>query len=89
MSPAGLNGAPVFGTFVAMASTFDDSLLNACRALAPTEGDGMVTRLPGSLVARYRGASSEAAHAYFSALWSVVRPRVAGHDAVAPRIWAT
>ena len=89
MSPAGLNGAPVFGTFVAMSSAFGDSILKACRALAPSEGDGAVTRLPGTLVARYRGASSEAAHAYFSAVWSVVRPRVAGRDAVEPRIWQT
>ena len=35
-SPAGLNGAPVFGTFVAMCPAFDDSMLNACRALSPT-----------------------------------------------------
>jgi urease accessory protein len=89
LSPAGLNGAPVFGTFVAMSSAFDDSTLDACRALAPMEGDGAVTRLPGSLVARYRGASSEAANAYFSELWSVVRPCVTGRHAVVPRIWAT
>jgi len=88
-SPAGLNGAPVFGTFVAVFSSFDDSTLNACRALAPVEGDGAVTRFPELLVARYRGNSSEAAHDYFSALWAIVRPRVAGREAVAPRIWRT
>jgi len=32
-------------------------------------------RLPGALVARYRGESSEAAHAYFAALWTALRPR--------------
>jgi urease accessory protein len=88
-SPAGLNAAPVFGTFVAMFSALDDPTLGACRALAPAEGDGTVTRLPESLVARYRGASSEAAHAYFAALWSIVRPRVVGREAVVPRIWRT
>ncbi len=88
-SPAGLNRAPVFGTFVAVFATFDDAILNACRATAPAEGDGAVTRLPGSLVARYRGASSESAHAYFSALWSIVRPVVAGRAAIIPRIWRT
>src|SRR5450432_3115377 len=88
-SSAGLNGAPVFGTFVAMCATFDDSTLNACRGLAPVEGDGAVTRLPGSLVARYRGTSSESAHAYFSALWSIVRPVVTSRAAVIPRIWRT
>jgi urease accessory protein len=48
-----------------------------------------VTRLPEALVARYRGASSEAAHEYFSALWGIVRPHVAGRKAVVPRIWKT
>jgi urease accessory protein len=84
-----LNGAPVFGTFVAMSSPFDDSTLDACRALAPAEGEGAVTRFPETLVARYRGPSSEAAHDYFSALWSIVRPHVAGRSAVIPRIWRT
>jgi len=89
LSPAGLNGAPVFGTFVAMSSPFDDSTLEASRALTPAEGDGTVTRFPESLVARYRGRSSEAGHEYFSALWSIVRPYVAGRSAVTPRIWRT
>jgi urease accessory protein len=88
-SPAGLNGAPVFGTFVAVASAFADETLVACRALAPVTGEGAVTRLPGCLVARYRGASSESAHNFFSAVWSVVRPQVAGRAAVDPRIWKT
>ena len=88
-SPAGLNAAPVFGTFVAMFSAFDDATLSICRAHAPAEGDGTVTRLPEALVARYRGASSEAAHEYFSALWAIVRPHVAGRKAVLPRIWKT
>ncbi len=89
VSPAGLNGAPVFGTFVAMSSSFDDSTLNACRELVPVEGDGAVTRFPESLVARYRGNSSEAAHDYFSALWAIARPRVTDREAVVPRIWKT
>ena len=88
-SPAGLNGAPVFGTFVAVSATFDDSTLHACRALAPVQGDGAVTRLPGAFVARYRGPSSESAHGWFTALWRVVRPHVAGRAAVIPRIWHT
>jgi len=88
-SPAGLNGAPVFGTFVAMTANFDDPLLAACRALAPACGEGAVTRLPGALVARYRGDASEAAHDYFAALWTTLRPHVAGRVAVHPRIWGT
>ena len=89
ISPAGLNGAPVFGTFVVMAATIDDQLLAACRGVAPARGDGAVTRLPGALVARYRGDASEAAHEYFSALWTTLRPHAAGRPAVRPRIWRT
>jgi urease accessory protein len=88
-SRVGLNGAPVFGTFVAMAANFDDPLLAACRALTPARGEGAVTRLPGALVARYRGDASEAAHDYFAALWTTLRPHVSGRVAVHPRIWGT
>jgi urease accessory protein len=88
-SRVGLNGAPVFGTFVAMTASFDDSLLAACRGLVPAHGEGAVTRLAGALVARYRGDASEAAHDYFSGLWTVLRPHVAGRTAVRPRIWGT
>jgi urease accessory protein len=41
------------------------------------------------LVARYLGASSEAARGYFAQLWAIVRPVLAGRDAVPPRIWQT
>ncbi len=86
---SGLNGAPVFGTFVAMATMLDHDLARALRAFAPGRGEGSVTRLPHALVARYRGDSTEAAHEFFRALWSALRPAVAGRAAVAPRIWNT
>jgi urease accessory protein len=88
-SPVGLNGAPVFGTFVAMAAHFDDDLIAACRRAAPAAGDGAVTRVAHALVARYAGDSSEAAHAYFRTLWTTVRPALTAREAVAPRIWKT
>jgi urease accessory protein len=84
-----LNGAPVFGTFVVMAATIADSLLATCRGVAPMRGEGVVTRLPGVLVARYRGDASEAGHDYFAALWAALRPHAAGRTAVRPRIWQT
>lgn len=88
-SRTGLSGAPVFGTFVAMGERIDDNVLAACRALAPVRGEGAVTRLPDALVARYRGDASEAGHAYFGHLWSLVRPAMLGRAAVSPRIWRT
>jgi urease accessory protein len=40
-------------------------------------------------VARYRGDSSEAARAYFTALWKRLRAPLTGREAVEPRIWRT
>jgi urease accessory protein len=88
-SRVGLYEAPVFGTFVVMGAGIDDNVLAACRAVATVRGEGAVTRLPDALVARYRGDASEAGHAYFGHLWSLVRPAVVGREAVPPRIWRT
>jgi len=88
-SPVGLNGAPVFGTFVAMAPRFDDDLIAQCRRVSPARGEGNVTRLPQAIVARYRGDASEAAHDYFRTLWVSLRPALTGRAAVPPRIWKT
>jgi urease accessory protein len=88
-SRAGLGGRSVAGTMIAAAPVIDDSLLAACREPAPRSGDGAVTRLPGALIARYLGDSGEAAREYFAALWTRIRPALAGRDAIAPRIWST
>lgn len=88
-SLSGLNGAPVFGTFMAMAMTIDDSLLAQVRGMAPASGEGVVTRFPGALVARYRGHASAAAQAWFIALWTLVRPALTSRPAIPPRIWNT
>ena len=88
-SLSGLNGAPVFGTFMAVARNIDDSLLAKVRGIAPTSGEGVVTRFPGALIARYRGHASGAAQAWFVALWTLVRPALTARPAVAPRIWNT
>src|SRR4029434_7227450 len=81
-SAAGLNGVPVFGTFVAMAAQPPDDLLAACRGQSPERGEGAVTRLPHALIGRYRGDATDAAHDYFRALWTVVRPGIAGRAAI-------
>lgn len=83
-SPAGLAGHTVVGTLVASAEgSFAREMLARCRDVAPT------TALPGVLVARYLGDSSEEAMTIFTRLWAVLRPHVAGREAVAPRIWST
>jgi urease accessory protein len=84
-----LAGQTVVGTLMATSNKIDSALLNACRRLQPVSGDGAVTLLPGLLVGRYLGASSEAAKNYFIKLWYVLRPAVSGREAVEPRIWRT
>lgn len=88
-SPAGLGGKPVFGTLFAASSLLDRSILENLRKENPVEGKGAITLLPGILLARYLGESTEAARRYFVALWRVLRPALLGREAIEPRIWAT
>jgi urease accessory protein len=88
-SPAGLGGSPVFGTLFASSLNLDQELANETRQPQPESGRGAVTLLPGILLARYLGDSSEAARRYFTALWRILRPRLAGREAIEPRIWRT
>lgn len=71
-SPAGLGGRSVFGTFLATSEAKLD-----LPAIA-------ITRVPGLLIGRYLGDSSEEAFQAFTRLWKALRP-----TAVEPRIWAT
>lgn len=82
-SPVGLAGHSVFGTFVATIDAAERSLVDACREHAA------VTHLPGLLVARYLGDSSEQAFERFTRLWMLLRPAVTAREAVLPRIWST
>jgi urease accessory protein len=77
-SPVGLGGRSVFGMLVAT--------VDAGRLAAP---ELAVTQLPGLLVARYLGDSSEQALRAFTALWKTLRPLVCGREAIEPRIWST
>ncbi len=88
-SPAGLAGNPVFGTLFASAPAIDSKILDRLREHKPTLGAGAVTLLPGVLLARYLGGSSEAARRYFIALWRILRPALMGREAIEPRIWQT
>ena len=71
-APAGLGGRSVFGTLIATSS---EKISMAGLA---------ITRLPGLLIARYLGDSSEEALRAFTCLWKLLRP-----SAVEPRIWST
>ena len=76
-----LGGHTVFGTLVATCDAGEK--IAQCRALAPS------TSLPGLVVARYLGDSTEAAFSAFSSLWALLRPSVVAREAVPPRIWCT
>jgi urease accessory protein len=67
----------------------DESSVASARQLRPASGEAAVTRLPGALVARYRGDSTLAAREYFAALWADLRERLIGRVPVEPRIWST
>jgi urease accessory protein len=88
-SPAGLDGHTVMGTMLVAAPAIEDAWLRQSRTIEPEDGEAAVTRLPGLLVARYRGDSSEAARRYFIALWKLLREPVLQRAAIEPRIWRT
>lgn len=92
-SPAGWAGATVCGTLLC---TFPElpqqaaGLLESCRDIAPADAARHgLSALPGLLVARYLGDSSEAGRQWFTALWQLLRPACCGRPAVLPRIWTT
>jgi urease accessory protein len=85
-SPAGLGGRSVCGMLVAAGEASLD-LVKACRERAPRAV--ALTLLPGVLIARYLGDSSEEAMRAFAALWTALRPSIIGRQAIEPRIWRT
>jgi urease accessory protein len=87
-SPVGLGGHTVCGTLLAAAPDVD-RLVSACRNESAVAGTTGVTQVPGVLVARYLGDSSEAARMYFQRLWRHIRPALTGRSAHEPRIWRT
>ncbi|HWA77450.1 MAG TPA: urease accessory protein UreD [Polyangiaceae bacterium] len=82
-APAGMAGRTVCGTLVAASSAFSKEIISACKEVAAT------TVLPGILLARYLGDSSEEAMSVFTRLWMLLRPATTGREASIPRIWST
>jgi urease accessory protein len=89
-SPIGLAGYSVSGTLVCAGSDVDAQLLSACRGPKRRAGDSRaaLTTLPGVLLARYLGHSSQDAMEWFTSIWQVLRPALLGVAASAPRLWA-
>ena len=89
-SAAGLRGCPVSAVLLAAGRGASAELVQACRQLTVEEGAMCgVTALPSLLVARYLGHSTEAAHRYLCAAWTLLRRGWLGREACPPRIWNT
>ena len=89
VSPAGMGGKSVCGTLLAVSSACDPALIDACRAVRPERGECGVSLLPGVLVARYLGDSSESAKNYFIQMRRILRPALMNCEASDLRIWST
>jgi urease accessory protein len=89
-SPVGLSGFAVCGTFLVAGYDVESGLLEACRRVRLTGEKARigVTRVPGVVIARYLGDSSEEVFNYFTDLWSVLRPALSARVSRAPRLWA-
>jgi len=90
-SPVGLAGYSVSATLLAAGRDIERALLAACREIITGEAGAHlgITALPGLLIARYLGHSSEAARHWFIALWRLLRPALLDREARPPRIWNT
>jgi urease accessory protein len=66
------------------------SLLRACREVVPSAAESRtgITRVPGVLIARYLGDSTEQAFYWFTDLWAVLRRALSDKVACPPRVWA-
>jgi urease accessory protein len=88
-APWGWMGQNVWGTCV-FSLVPDDALREAARELAARQpGRASVTVVRGLTVGRYLGQEASAAIRWFSALWALLRPALAGRPACLPRVWAT
>jgi len=89
-SVVGLAGATVSGTFLVASGEIDDTVLKNCRDVDASLAQGRigVTRVPGVLIARYLGDSTQDAFRWFTRLWGVLRPAMLGREHCSPRVWA-
>ncbi len=89
-SAVGLADFRVCATFLVAEHDIDASLLGKCRELpAPRiESRTGITSVPGLLIARYLGNSTEDPFQWFVSLWKLLRRTLLGKPAHPPRVWA-
>lgn len=92
-SPVGWAGATVSGTLLCTYPALAQEappLLDTLRTCSPNGPARYgITMLPGLLIARYLGDSSESARHWLTELWTHLRPACCGRPARPPRIWNT
>ena len=92
-SAHGLAGQPVFGSLVwaapqPLAAPAQSALLDQCRAARHgLEGTMACGLLNQGLIARYRGASTQAARFWFSRIWALLRQVQQQAPPELPRVW--
>lgn len=87
--PTGLRGLPVTGTLLASGADAQDLAAVRTRAMSPTELLWGATLVGDLLIVRCLAAGTEPVNRLFIALWGILRPRLLGRPACAPRIWST
>jgi urease accessory protein len=89
-SLVGLAGFTVCGTFVIAGFDMAAALLDTCREVRSAVAKSMtgITQVPGVLIARYLGDSTEEAFQWFTSLWAILRQALLGRVACPPRLWA-
>ena len=92
-SRCGMQGKPVFGTFIAgpFEKDCEQSVESLRQLIEQQEAQPKfaVTTLNGFIILRYLGECSDEARQLFIHAWKNLRPCLIGRVAVEPRIWAT
>jgi urease accessory protein len=83
----GLAGNTALGTLFAFPA--DDALLELARTVCVDGALSACTKVDGVLVCRALGLQADTVRKQLAAIWSLIRPQIAGRPAVPPRIWAT
>ena len=73
----------------ASASAADGHAAATAHAVTPPAALVACTRVDGVLVCRAIGSQADAVRRALTAIWSLIRPQIAGRAATPPRIWST
>ncbi|MEJ1965883.1 MAG: urease accessory protein UreD [Gammaproteobacteria bacterium] len=83
----GLAGHTALGTLFAFPA--DAALLELARSVSMEGVLAACSKVDGALVCRAIGPQADAVRKHLAAVWSQIRPQVAGRPAMPPRIWST